>query len=389
MSKLFVVPRVALFVLVLAQALLLAAMPLTPLLVPSDVAAQLFSNGLIGLFVHWDVPHYLDIAQNGYRIIPNSEYPTLHTAFFPLWPLLIRSVATLFGQYDQATLLVAALLINQVVVLLALCLLMRLALCEQPEAAFAKRTVLYTALAPLGIFFFIPYTEALFLAISVGAFLAMRRRAWLVAGIVVALANATRITGLLLIPVLLCEIVLAWRERRFEGHELLRAGGGLLLAPLGLLSFMALLWWSVGDPLAFVQAQAYWNRERVFPLVTLWRGLVFLFMPAAMPQPVYLHNAIQISMILLFAGISLASLRRWRLSYSVYAMLIFILALISPLKGYSALQSAGRYVLVLFPVFFTLAAWGSNPRMHRMFLLVGIVLALIFGALYLSGYFIA
>src|SRR5579884_3696612 len=41
-------------------------------------------------WLHWDVVHYIDIAQHGYTNLK-------HTVFFPLWPFLIHSVGTFVG----------------------------------------------------------------------------------------------------------------------------------------------------------------------------------------------------------------------------------------------------------------------------------------------------
>ncbi|HZY66224.1 MAG TPA: hypothetical protein VFE21_10145, partial [Rubrobacteraceae bacterium] len=49
--------------------------------------------GAMNTWAHFDGEHYARLASNGYLEPPNNMSP----AFFPLYPLLMRSLATLFG----------------------------------------------------------------------------------------------------------------------------------------------------------------------------------------------------------------------------------------------------------------------------------------------------
>jgi hypothetical protein len=65
--------------------------------------------------------------------------------------------------------------------------------------------------------------------------------------------------------------------------EAIRANAGLvlaaILAPLGLVAYMAFLWLAVGDPLAFLHVQLAWERVFQPPWLTLLQGLVELTQP--------------------------------------------------------------------------------------------------------------
>jgi Gpi18-like mannosyltransferase len=76
----------------------------------------------------------------------------------------------------------------------------------------ACRLVLF--IFPTAFFLHIPYTESTFLALTVGCFLAARKRKWLLAGILGGLACLTRINGLILCFAILFEV---WNERRETG----------------------------------------------------------------------------------------------------------------------------------------------------------------------------
>ena len=49
--------------------------------------------GAMNLWSHWDGEHYVALAAGGYLQPPDNVSP----AFFPLYPLLVRSFAELFG----------------------------------------------------------------------------------------------------------------------------------------------------------------------------------------------------------------------------------------------------------------------------------------------------
>src|SRR5918998_297952 len=49
--------------------------------------------GTMNIWAHWDGEHYVALAAGGYLQSPDHVSP----AFFPLYPLLIRSFAELFG----------------------------------------------------------------------------------------------------------------------------------------------------------------------------------------------------------------------------------------------------------------------------------------------------
>jgi Gpi18-like mannosyltransferase len=343
---------------------------------------------LLALHWRWDAIHYYSIATGDYG-------PELLPAFFPLLPLLIYGVATLLGGLRppapvaitaaEPWPLLAGVIVTNVAALLALWLLFVLAREETGDEATARRAVLYTAAFPLAFYYAVPYTEALFLATTLGVFLDARRGRWLRAGLWALAASATRLVGILLLPVLALEIALAWRRGAPRRGERARALGGLLLAPLGLPLFMLHLWRRVGDPLAFLRVQDHWGREQAYPWVALWRGLTY----ALQPTGAYAHNTLQTAIVLGFLAISVASLRRWRPSYLLYALLLFIVLFSSHLQGPDALRSTGRYLMVLFPVYFTLARWGRHPAVHQLILWLWLPLYGVLSVLYSRWYFVA
>ncbi|MEA2176405.1 MAG: hypothetical protein QOD00_3997 [Blastocatellia bacterium] len=299
--------------------------------------AMLYADGL------W----YANIARDGYERQPFDAGAQHTWAFFPLYPLMLRAASRLTGEYA----LTGSFLSN-------IFLLLALVLTHQTVRAFgyhesdADRTIFYMAAFPTSYFFSLPVTESLFLLLTVGCFLAARRGRWWLAGILGALATATRPTGILIMPGLLVQYWQTHRGEKFWRKELL----ALLPVPLGLLAFMFFLRETTGDALAFLKVQAAWGHRAGFFLRPLFD---------------YLTNPLEISVrwdfrLLNFAaavttlacGIILAKRRQWSLS------LYTLLCIIVPLSAL-ALQSISRYALTIFPIFIILALAGRRPRLDQ------------------------
>ncbi len=353
---------------------------------------------------HWDAIYYYTIALGGYGVspaaVPTSSPADHLPAFFPLWPLLLRAAASL-ATWPQAPepvpfaaapapILAAGVLLTNLMALVALGNLHALVARETGDAARAGRAVLYAALAPFAFCYAIPYTEGLFLATSTAAFLAVRRGQWLRAGLWAGAAAATRSVGILLVPVLALEVALAWRRGEVRGWAWVRAMGGLLLAPTGLLAFMLHLYRTVGDPLAWLHAsQHFWHRDLVFPWVTLWRGLALAFRPARSGSPIeYVVSLASTALVCGALLIVVAAWHRWPPSYGLYGALLLALLLATPLPGGRAMFGLARYLVIFFPVYGALARWGARPVTHRAILAVSLVGFTGFAALYVGWHFV-
>ncbi len=151
---------------------------------------------LLAPFQQWDANHYLHIARDG--SFPAGAGPWLgdwdnREAFFPGYPLLLRAVHVVVPDWTAAGLLIS--LAAGAVAVLALS---RIARSYVPEDAAGHRTVLFFLLSPCTVFLAAGYTEALFLAFALPAWLAARRHQWAWACALTALATTVRVSGLFL-----------------------------------------------------------------------------------------------------------------------------------------------------------------------------------------------
>lgn len=346
---------------------------------------------LIGLHWRWDAIHYYTVAGDGYE----SGGPL---AFFPLLPLLIRFGAAILNGFEfhtpqpigeaESAPLIAGILIGHAAALLAFWLLYRLAWFETGEQSTARRATLYAAIFPLAFLYSTPHTEALFLALSVGTFLEARRGNWIRAGLWAALASATRPVGILLLPAILVEGFLALRAGRLRPEDRWRLMLAPVLAPTGLLLFMAHLWNRTGDPLAFAHVQeAEWAREAQIPFVALYDGFRHALNPGWSPsREVWSIGVLELTIVVTFLAILVMSVRTWPLSYTVYGAATFAVILSSGWGGPWTMHGLGRYAMVFFPAYFTLARIGRRPVIDQTILVTSAALFAVMTGFYVLWY---
>src|SRR4051812_28561120 len=109
----------------------------------------------LALLTAWDGRWYRMVASRGYLAIPRHQSDT---AFFPLYPALLR-----LGHAVGLSLNAAGLIIANAALLVALVALYELVRCWADERT-ARRAAVYAALFPIGYVFSMVYPEALVLA---------------------------------------------------------------------------------------------------------------------------------------------------------------------------------------------------------------------------------
>jgi len=305
-------------------------------------------HNLVSALERQDALWYLAIANKGYSPDDGSA------AFFPLFPIAVRGLSWAIGGH----LLAAGIVVSNGSFLGALLILYSLTRRELSEEA-ARRTVLYISVFPTSFFFFAPYSESTFLLLAVSAFWAVRRRAWPLAGVSGALASATRGIGAFLAPALAMEAVHQWFEDR-RARALVQRLAWSAVATLGLLSYLA-YWSTRGGALAPLRFQSNWQRVPMFPV----RTLVLATKIALAPGGLYsLLDWLIVIPVILAAAYGLV---RFRPAYSVYVW-AGILAPLSLVFEQRPLMSVPRFVLPLFPIFWSFAALTGKSRLGLVIL---------------------
>lgn len=317
---------------------------------------------LVSPLAHWDAVWYLSIAWNGYGATG------VDAAFFPLYPLLVFLAG---AGSSPGALLLASYAVSLSAFLGALYLLHRLVELELGRA-YARPALLLLAFFPASLFFGAPYSESVFLLVSVGAFYAARTGGWAWAGALAAAGSATRSAGVLLLVPL---AILWWRSPGRRRRDAL----WMALAPGGLAAYTAYLWIAQGDPFAYLGLQQAWDRSFAGPLVGVWHGL-----EAAWGAPGDLgagggvgelarRNLVDFA-FLAFACVAAAGVwRRLPVAYGAYVTAALLLPLSFPVAG-EPLMSLGRFVAVLFPIFMWLALVCEERRLTERAVAVSAVL---------------
>ncbi|HET8912523.1 MAG TPA: glycosyltransferase family 39 protein [Ktedonobacteraceae bacterium] len=329
-----------------------------------------------------DTSHYIEIAQSGY------DHSWL-AAFFPFYPLLMHIVSYVTGN-DY---LIAALLISNIAGLIMLVVFYQLVK-ELFDHERALRTVLYFSIFPSAFFFMAGYTETTFLCFVLLCFYEMHNRRWWLAGLFGLFAALTRNTGIFLVIPFCFEYL---RQHQFRLKTLRWDVLSVALIPAGLVIFMLYTYITLGDPLAFQHAQAYWHHIYVFPLSGLVIVLQTMINSHALLSFVVARNAIEIGtttfiVVLLVLGL----VGPWRfprayLAYFIFAAIVWSIPLFAPIRpitGPLPYQSLSRYMLAVFPAFIVLAMLGKHRIVHYTYLMVAGALFFFLLTQFLLGYMI-
>src|SRR3989344_4457862 len=337
-------------------------------------------------FGNFDGVHYLRIAQNGY----DAQFSQ---AFFPLFPLLIR-LLNLFPKnlalnteiYVDPSFFFTGIVLPNIIFLLGLILFYKLIRVDfSTKIAFGSLILLLSF--PTSFYFGAVYTESLFLLLVLGAFYFIRKGNFLAAGVLSALASATRVLGLLLLPVVLVEFFLKIKkgEINLKSSQLAKAMIGILIAPFGTLLYMMYLRLNFDSPLYFLSSQPAFGAQRsenlIFLPQVIYRYLK-IFMTVPMQSQLFFNAALEFYFTIVILLYLLFFVKKLRISY-----LIFILgSLIVPtLTG--TLSSIPRYSLMAF----LLLPYVVQSLKRYYLLLVGffIIIGTILVSLFTRGYWVA
>lgn len=315
----------------------------------------LLAEGFVDIWARWDALHFFAVAEHGYTGAGSGPYDT---AFFPGFPLALRGGIAL-----GLAPVVAGLLVSAIASLVAFAFLFQLAEHDAGRGA-GRRAVLYLALFPTAVFLVAPYSEALFLAGAIPAFLFARRGRWTLAGIPAAVAVATRVAGVFVVFGLALEFL---RQGDFSARKARAALAGLALGAMPLAAYCAYLAAAKGDALRFLtdQRRGWWREIPTDPVSS------FLATWNTWSNPDYPSNWIfawrgEIVAAVIGVGIVVWAALKREWGYAGY-----IGATIASLLLSTWYFSIPRMLLSLFPVVLFLAeATGAHPTRHELTLVM-------------------
>jgi hypothetical protein len=317
----------------------------------------LAGEALLGVWPRWDAIHHLNLARLGY-----SDQSEAESVYYPLYAGLTRLATALTG----GDYVIGGLLIATLGAWGAFACLYGLA--ERFYGIQTARWALVSlAVYPTALFLVAPFTESLFLALTLGAFCAAYARRWLLAGLLGFLASLSRGPGMFTAAALLW---IAWDE--WQGaqprhiRDVILPLIGASLPALGGLTFLGWRAWMGYPTIGEITA-----RYSGLILVNPGRGLI-----SAISQWIRIHDlytTLDVFSALFFLAIFglMCVQPRWRrIEWIIYVGANLFVFLSKESFVASSLQSTARYVLALFPAFIVLGDWlGRQSRPIRFALI--------------------
>jgi hypothetical protein len=294
----------------------------------------------------YDAGWYHEIALHGYA---GPQAKPAAAAFYPGFPLLVRALALPIPAHGVAA---AQLLIANLALLVAAWCMYRIYAPRFGTPAAVVGLGLLVCVPP-GLFLWLGFSESLFLACAAGAFLALERRRWALAGLAAGAACLTRSNGVLLAAPLLIGAVSgrAWRSplSLLTGACLFAAGAGAYPLYLDL---------EFGDPLRYLHLQqSGWHHRLLDPRDPISMGWIRMkaaihAWSAGQDTAVRVADApavVDDGLALIAGGV--ASVAGWfglRPGEAAWILLVWL----TPLLSFPVPDSLARYLLAAFPLFF-------------------------------------
>jgi hypothetical protein len=295
----------------------------------------------------WDADWYDAIADQGYGRLPAEA-----VRFFPLFPLLGRALGwVLLGNQGLALILVA-----NVAALVAGMLLYRLALEETGDERLARRAAWFFALFPGAFVLVWGYAEGLMLVALIGAFLALRRRAWWWVAALGVVAGLSRPLGLFLVLPVLWEATRDWREADDRGARV----AAVLGAPVGVLAYLAYVTTLDRGFFSPLTEQSPYRGAIEDPISRLGHAV------GDMVTPDKLGDAVHPPMAILLVVLAVVVVRRWPLRYALFTVPVVLVSLSA--ESFNSLE---RYGLNAFPLVLALATVTRRDDVDRAAVALG------------------
>ena len=314
----------------------------------------------------WDVYYYVEIVRNGY------QHGKATANFHPLYPGISKLLAVVVRDP-----LVSLLIVSSVASLLLTIVFYRLARLDCDEEQSWRATALLITW-PVSVALFIPYTEALFLLLSVYSLLALRRNQFLLAVLAAGLATLTRQQGLFLALPLLWEV---WASSDRKGRKVFKSAlalASVVAAYAGWVFYRSVAINDVHPDFSSIQRflhtvmispSSYEITERhafLPPWLTIWNASKVFW-----HREVSAYAYIDLALSTGFIALLVLSWRYLQTSYRVYCIAIVVVSLSFYAADENPFLALPRHLLLAFPVFIGLAARYRFRRLpFLLFLLV-------------------
>jgi hypothetical protein len=196
---------------------------------------------------------------------------------------------------------------------------------------------------PTAYFLSAPYSEGIFLFSVLAALYAARTKHWVAAGLFAAMATASRLVGLAVMPALAVEALWPMTTVREQVKRLAAISVGVT----GIVTYLAINYRAYGDPLHFLAAERGrpWFQHAVPPWTPVIEALHALILPVSTGTWYWFVYPALLGAFAIAVGVMLWGRRLLRASDHVFAWTALGLSMME-----SRLISLPRYILALYPI---------------------------------------
>ncbi|HET7098863.1 MAG TPA: mannosyltransferase family protein [Patescibacteria group bacterium] len=329
-------------------------------------------------FGGFDGVHYLRIAQDGY-------FAQFSQAFFPLFPILIKVFSSIFPRvpnldtniFTDPAYFYSGLILANSFFLGSLYILYKLILIDfKKDVAFL--TIILLLVFPTSFYFGAVYTESLFLLLAVLSVYLVRKNNFFWAAVLISLATATRVFGVLLIPLYIIEVVKNKNKLNYLWT---------LITPLGILSYMYFLKTEFNNPISFLTSQPLFGAGRSGGEIILLPQVIYrylkIFVSIDLSTLGFLNAFLEFTFALVPLTFLIVFFKKMRLSYWIFSVGTLLLPTFT-----GTFSSMPRYVLIpmvlLFPTLIIRFRKYIKPA-----ILISCILGVILTILFIRGYWVA
>jgi len=310
----------------------------------------------------WDSGFFSDIAKTGYKE-PSGSHFLVRTAFFPLFPALIRFISHILnGNISLAQYLIANTSFLTWVVLLYYFL--KEFICSNKKQ-LALNACILSIVFPYSFFFAAGYAESLFLVFVLLFFIALYKKRYFLSAICIALASVTRFVGIGLLLILIIDIFLLQKQtikKIFYSFF------------CSVISISLVVFYSVflqiqhGKWNWFLLAEESWGRKLNYDFLTRYYHIINNDLIHANHHSIlFLNDVFNLSFLILTIAIGLYYLI-WNRKYFYFGL--YILVMMGPAILNGNLLSMARFSIICFPIYFYLAAKMEKWSLPLSFLLM-------------------
>jgi len=338
-------------------------------------------------FGNFDGVHYLRIAQSGY-------FAKFTQAFFPLYPLLIK-IFNFFPKdpnldtriFTDPSFFYTGFLLSNLFFFFGLLIFYKLLRMDFKKKV-VEMAILLLLCFPTSYYFGAVYTESLFFLLIVSGFYFLRKKKYLLSGVFSLLASATRVLGLLMVPVLLIELYLDIKNKKLviKSKEFVKVILGVFTAPLGAIFYMVYLNQEFANPLLFLTSQPGFGAERSAKPFVLLPQVIFRYFRMMVSIPfsslTFFNLILEFSFALIPLAVLIILYKKIKLSYFIFTLGVLILPTLT-----GTFSSMPRYALMSFLLLpYIIETLGAKTK---WLIYTFIILFIILTFLFIRGYWVA